>query len=60
MEELKLGINSQLDQKLGNHRGMKIGQQVSFIYWYLTFGNKRNTPANLRLLWDYWRKSFLN
>ena len=33
------GITSQLDQKLGDHRGMKIDQQIAFVFWYLTFGD---------------------
>lgn len=54
------GINSQLDQKLGSHRGMKINQQTSFVFWYLTFGDGGNNLPKLRKLWAYWRKSFLN
>ncbi|MBI5358808.1 hypothetical protein HZB69_04255 [Candidatus Amesbacteria bacterium] len=49
------GINSQLDQKLGNHRGMKITQQIAFTFWYLTFGSEGNNLSKLRKLWDYWR-----
>lgn len=53
------GINSQLGQKLGSHRGMKTSQQVSFAFWYLTFGGEGNNLPKLRKLWDYWKKSFL-
>jgi hypothetical protein len=51
------GINSQLDQKLGSHRGMKTSQQISFAFWHLTFGNDANNLLKLRKLWDYWKKS---
>lgn len=50
------GINSQLDQKLGSHRGMKINQQTAFAFWYLTFGNEGHNLSKLRKLWDYWRR----
>ena len=30
------GVNSQLKQKLGDHRGMETQQQVSFLNWYFT------------------------
>lgn len=53
------GVNSQLDKRLSNHRGMKISQQISFVFWYLTFGEERNNLPNLRRLWAYWRRSFL-
>jgi len=54
------GINSQLDQRLGNHRGMKIAQQVAFVFWYLTFGKEGNNLPKLRRLWDYWKRAFLD
>lgn len=50
------GVNSQLDQKLGSHRGMKITQQISFVFWYLTFGNENHSLSRLRKLWAYWRR----
>lgn len=53
------GINSQLDQRLGNHRGMQINQQISFVFWHLTFGGEGNNRSKLRKLWAYWRRSFL-
>lgn len=53
------GINSQLSQRLGCHRGMKLNRQISFVFWYLTFGGEGNNLTKLRRLWDYWRRSFL-
>lgn len=50
------GVNSQLDQKLGSHRGMRISQQISFVFWYLTFGNENYSLPKLRKLWAYWRR----
>lgn len=50
------GVNSQLDQKLGSHRGMKIAQQVSFVFWYLIFGGEGNNLPKLRKLWAYWKR----
>lgn len=52
------GVNSQLKQKLGDHRGMKTAQQVSFLSWYLTFKRIKNTKE-LRKLWDVWKSEFL-
>lgn len=53
------GINSQLDQKLGDHRGMKIAQQIAFVFWHLTFAEEGNNLPKLRKLWAYWKRSFL-
>lgn len=52
------GVNSQLDQKLGDHRGMKIVQQISFAFWHLTIGNSRNNLPKLKKLWDYWKTAY--
>lgn len=49
------GVNSQLKQKLGEHRGMKTNQQISFLSWYLTFKRIKNRPE-LKKLWDVWKK----
>ena len=54
------GINSQLDQKLGDHRGMKLNQQISFAFWHLTFGGDASNTLKLRKLWDYWKKNFVD
>lgn len=51
------GINSQLKQKLGNHRGMKHPQQVSFAFWYFTFSRVKN-KSDLRKLWAGWKKTY--
>jgi len=49
------GINSQLDQRLGNHRGMKTNQQISFLFWYMAFSRVK-TRLDLKKLWGIWRK----
>lgn len=49
------GVNSQAVQKLGDHRGMKIPQQVSFLNWHLTFGRVKN-KEDLKKLWDLWKE----
>ena len=48
------GVNSQLKNKLLNHRGMKTLQQVSFLFWYLIF-TRTKTIADLKKVWDYWK-----
>ena len=52
------GVNSQLKQKLGEHRGMKTNQQVSFLSWYLTFQRMKN-KQDIKKLWDVWKSEFL-
>ncbi len=49
------GVNSQLKRKLGNHRGMKPQQQISFCFWALAFSRVK-TRADLKRLWDSLRK----
>lgn len=55
------GVNSQLKNKLLNHRGMKTPQQVSFLFWYLTFTRTtclpagRKTRQKLKKIWDVWK-----
>ncbi len=51
------GVNSQLDQKLGSHRGMKVQQQAAFVFWYLTFNNQSDNLPRLRKLWAYWKRT---
>lgn len=51
------GINSQLDQKLGDHRGIKLNQQISFAFWHLTFGGNASDLPKLKKLWGYWKKT---
>jgi transposase-like protein len=48
------GVNSQAKRILGNHRGMKTPQQVSFLFWYLIF-TRTKTKADLKKVWDYWK-----
>jgi hypothetical protein len=49
------GTNSQIKKQLGIHRGMKTPQQVSFLFWYLTF-TRAKTKQDLKKLWDYWKQ----
>jgi len=49
------GVNIQLKNKLLNHRGMKTTQQVSFLYWYLTF-TRTKSKQDLKKLWGLWKK----
>jgi Transposase, Mutator family len=48
------GVNCQLKNKLLNHRGMKTLQQVSFLFWYLTF-TRTKTKQDMKKLWDEWK-----
>lgn len=47
-------VNGQAKRNLGNHRGMKTSQQVSFLFWYLTFTRTKN-KQDMKKLWDYWK-----
>jgi len=51
------GVNSQLKQKLGDHRGMKLPQQVAFAFWYFTFSRVKKLP-DLKKLWVGWKKTY--
>jgi len=48
------GVNCQLKNKLLNHRGMKTPQQVSFLFWYLTF-TRTKSKQDIKKLWDWWK-----
>lgn len=48
------GVNCQLKNKLLNHRGMKTPQQVSFLFWYLSF-TRTKTKLGLKKLWAEWK-----
>jgi len=48
------GTFSQAVNKLINHRGMEIDQQVSFLNWYFTFTRVKNR-LDLFKLWAYWK-----
>jgi len=52
------GVNSNLKQKLGDHRGMSTTRQVSFLSWYMAF-TRVKTEEDLRKLWGYWKSKFL-
>lgn len=49
------GTISQASNKLGNHRGMKTPQQISFLSWYLTFSRVKN-KQELKRLWAGWKR----
>lgn len=49
------GVNSQLKKRLTSHRGMRISQQVSFVFWYLAFSRVKNR-SDLKKLWDAWKQ----
>lgn len=49
------GVNSQIKKRLGQHRGMKTLQQVSFLFWYLAFTGTKS-KLDLNKLWDMWKK----
>lgn len=49
------GVNSQLKRKLGNHRGMKPRQQISFCFWLLAFSRVKS-QSDLKKLWDKVRR----
>lgn len=51
------GVNSQFKQKLGDHRGMKHPQQVSFAFWYFTFSRVKKL-SDLKKLWVGWKKTY--
>lgn len=51
------GLNSNLKQKLGNHRGMSVERQASFLSWYMTF-TRTKTDRDLRKLWAWWKSKF--
>ena len=48
------GVNSQIKKRLGQHRGMKTLQQVSFLFWHLAFTRTKSKP-NLKKLWGEWK-----
>lgn len=52
------GVNSQIKNKLGDHRGLTRTRQAAFLSWYMAF-TRTKTPQELKRLWDTWRKAFL-
>lgn len=51
------GVNSNLKQKLGNHRGMSVSRQTAFLSWYMAF-TRVKTSEELKKLWGYWKTEF--
>jgi hypothetical protein len=51
------GVNSNLKQKLGNHRGMSVTRQASFLSWYMAF-TRSKSPEDLKKLWVYQKLKF--
>lgn len=51
------GVNSNLKQKLGNHRGMSSARQAAFLSWYMTF-TRVKTKEELTKLWVYQKSKF--
>lgn len=51
------GLNSNLKQKLGDHRGMKVARQAAFLSWYLVF-TRAKTRSDLKKLWVWWKTEF--
>ncbi len=51
------GVNSNLKQKLGNHRGMSVTRQASFLSWYMAF-TRSKSPEDLKKLWVYQKTKF--
>jgi transposase-like protein len=51
------GVNSNLKQKLGDHRGMSTERQVAFLSWYMVF-TRAKTDKDLKKLWVYWKSKF--
>jgi hypothetical protein len=51
------GVNSNLKQKLGDHRGMSVPRQTAFLSWYMAF-TRSKSPKDLKKLWGYWKTEF--
>jgi len=52
------GVNNNLKQKLGNHRGMNVVRQAAFLSWYMAF-TRVKTEKDLNKLWAYWKRAFI-
>lgn len=46
------GVNSNLKQKLGDHRGMSIMRQAAFLSWYMAF-TRSKSDKDIKKLWAY-------
>lgn len=51
------GVNSNLKQKLGDHRGMSTQRQTAFLFWYMAF-TRSKTDKVVKKLWVYWKSKF--
>lgn len=51
------GVNSNLKQKLGDHRGMSTQRQTAFLFWYMAF-TRLKSPEDLKELWVYQKSKF--
>lgn len=51
------GVNSNLKQKLWNHRGMSVLRQTAFLSWYMAF-TRVKMKNDLKKLWVYWKSEF--
>ena len=51
------GVNSNLKQKLGDHRGMKVPRQAAFLCWYMAF-TRSKSDKDVKKLWAYWKSTF--
>jgi hypothetical protein len=51
------GVNSNLKQKLGDHRGMNTQRQTSFLFWYMAF-TRSKSEKDLKKLWVYQKFKF--
>lgn len=49
------GVNRNIKGKLGIHRGLTTAFQVSLLCWVMAFSRAKK-PADLRKLWDAWRR----
>lgn len=52
------GVNGNLKQKLGDHRGMNTTRQASFLSWYMVF-TRVTKKGDLKRLWGYWKNKKL-
>jgi len=50
------GVNSQLKDKLGDHRGLSRIRQAAFLSWYMAF-SRLKTAQDLKQLWATWKTS---
>jgi len=51
------GVNSNLKQKLGDHRGMSVTRQTAFLFWYMAFTRSKSNQ-DVKKLWVYWKSEF--